>query len=160
MSVKLANNFAEVLKAFNEFQVDYIIVGGYAVIFHGYGRTTGDLDVWVKPEKANKDNLLSAFKNLELSDELNAYISELDFTKPFAVKLGDEPLQIDVFNAITGVKYSEAEKNSIAYQFSDDLEVQFIHLDDLITNKILAGRLKDQADVEELQRIKKYGDKK
>jgi len=156
MSVKLANNFAEVLKVFNACEVEYIIAGGYAVIFHGYGRTTGDLDIWVKPAEENQKKVLAAFKDLKLSTELSDYINGLDFTKPFSVKLGDEPLQIDIFNAITGVKYSEAEKNSISYIFSDNLKVEFIHLDDLITNKMLTGRLKDKADVEELQRIKKY----
>jgi|AntRauTorckE6833_2_1112554.scaffolds.fasta_scaffold03774_2 predicted nucleotidyltransferase len=156
MSVKLANNFAEFLKTFNTCDVDYLIVGGYAVIFYGYGRTTGDLDVWIKPVQENKAPLVSAFKKLELNARLIAYTKDRDFAKPFAMKLGDEPLQVDVFNAITGVEYSEAEKNSAKYSFSDELEVRFIHFDDLITNKMLTGRLKDKADVDELQRIKKY----
>lgn len=45
--MNLAKNFEEILHAFNDSKVDYIIVGGYAVIFHGYGRTTGDLDIWI-----------------------------------------------------------------------------------------------------------------
>jgi hypothetical protein len=58
--MKLANNFSEILNEFNAWGVEYIIVGGYAVIFHGYGRTTGDLDIWVKPMKENKPKLLAA----------------------------------------------------------------------------------------------------
>lgn len=89
---------------------------------------------------------------------MNEYIQECDFTKPFAVKLGDEPIQIDLFNAITGLNYQEAEENSIPYQFSEKLSARFINLNDLITNKMLTGRLKDKADVEQLQKIRKYQD--
>lgn len=155
----LANNFEEVLTVFNDCNVSYLIAGGYAVIFYGYIRTTGDLDIWVKPVRENKEKIISAFKKLEFSSELNEYISGLDITEPFAVKLGDEPLQVDIFNAITGVEYVGAEKKSVAYTFSGNLEVRFIHLEDLITNKMLTGRLKDKADVEELQKIRRHQNK-
>ena len=58
-----------------------------------------------------------------------------------------------MFNAITGVTYADAEKKSIPFKFSEKLESRFIHLHDLITNKMLTGRTKDKADVEELQNI-------
>ena len=150
----LANNFEEVLIAFNKQKVEYMIAGGYAVIFHGYGRTTGDLDIWVKPSPENQKKIIAAFKKLEFPDELIDYIKNIeDFSKPFAVKIGEEPIQVDVFNAITGVSYADAEKKSIPFKFSEKLESRFIHLHDLITNKMLTGRLKDKADVEELQNI-------
>lgn len=152
----LANNFREVLKVFNSCNVDYLIAGGYAVIFHGYGRTTGDIDIWVKPNRNNQKKIISAFKTMDWCSELIDHLHSLDFTKPFSIKLGDEPIQIDIFNAITGVKYKDAEIKSIPYTFSSDLNVRFIHINDLITNKMLTGRLKDQADVEALQKIQKY----
>jgi len=152
----LANNFEEVLIEFNSAKVKYLIAGGYAVIFYGYPRTTGDLDIWIKPDNQNKEKIIQAAKKLNLSTELLKYLSELDFENPFSVKLGEEPLQVDLFNSITGVKYKDAEKRSVPYSFSDKLEVRFIHLDDLITNKMLTGRLKDKADVEELQKIRKF----
>ncbi len=80
-------------------------------------------------------------------------MKKADFTKPFAVKLGNEPLEVDVFNAITGLKYEEAELKNIPYQLSSKLTVRFIHLDDLMVNKMLTGRTKDKADVEELHKI-------
>ncbi len=150
----LANNFEEILIAFNKHKVEYIIAGGYAVIFHGYGRTTGDLDLWIKPTTENQTKIIKAFEKLEFPDELIDYIKKIkDFSKPFAVKIGREPIQIDIFNAITGVNYSEAEKNSIPFKFSTKLESRFIHLHDLITNKMLTGRSKDKADVDELHKI-------
>ncbi len=156
----LANNFEEVLKEFNSCDVDYLIVGGYAVIFHGYGRTTGDIDIWINPASDNKGKIIKAFEKLKWSSELIDYIRKSDFSNPFAVKIGDEPLQVDIFNAITGVNYNEAKKKSIIYKFSGGLVVRFIHLDDLVTNKMLTGRLQDKADVEELQKIIKYRSQK
>jgi hypothetical protein len=156
MSIELANNFEEVLLAFNAFDVNYMIVGGYAVIFHGYPRTTGDLDLWVKPANENKKKIINAFKELKFSRELENYIIQTDFTEPFAVKLGEEPIQIDIFNAITGVKYDNARENAIRYRFSDKLESYFMNLDDLVINKTLTGRLQDKADVDQLQRIDRY----
>lgn len=153
----LANDFEKILIAFNKCKVDYIIVGGYAVVFHGYGRTTGDLDLWVKPSYENKAKIIDALKKLGMPSQIvNTFSAIKDFTLPFAVKIGEVPLQIDIFNAITYVSYAEAEKNAIAFQFSNKLESRFIHLYDLITNKMLTGRLKDKADVDELQRINKY----
>jgi predicted nucleotidyltransferase len=152
----LANNFEEVLKVFNSCDVDYLIAGGYAVIFHGYGRTTGDIDIWISPQPENKERIVRAFEKLVWRPELIDYIRNIDFSKPFAVKVGDEPLQVDIFNAITGINYIEAKNRSIIYKFAGGLEVRFIHLDDLVTNKMLTGRLKDKADVEELQRIRRY----
>ncbi len=156
----LANNFAEVLKEFNSNGVSYLIAGGYAVIFHGYVRTTGDMDIWVKPDSNNKDRLAKALKKLTLSIKLVEYLQDIDFTSPFSVKLGDEPLQMDIFNAVTGLRFKEAFENSIPYQFQDGLEVRFIQLEDLIKNKMLTGRMKDKADVEELQKIRKYRNRK
>jgi predicted nucleotidyltransferase len=154
--MKLANNFEDVLKALNLHHVDFIIVGGYAVIFHGYGRTTGDLDIWVNPIEGNKRKLINAFTDLDYDKRLLDYLHSTDFSKPFAIKLGDEPIQLDIFNAITGVSYEIAAPNSISFKFSEELEARFINLPELIINKMLSGRLKDQADVEELQRISKY----
>jgi len=156
----LANNFAEVLKAFNAFDVEYMIAGGYAVIFHGYVRTTGDLDIWLKPGQENQKKIIKAFRSQNFSSELISHLEGLDFNKAFAVKLGEEPLQVDLFNKISGITYSDAEERSIPYSFSDGLKVRFLHLDDLIANKMLTGRLKDKADVEELQKIRKYHDDK
>lgn len=154
--MKLSGNFEKIIAAFCKCKVDFMIVGGYAVIFHGYGRTTGDLDIWVSSTEENKKKLITAFVQMEYDDEAIKFLNDIDFNKPFDFKVGNDPIAIDIFNSITGVKYEEAIKNSIPYNFSDKLEVRFIHLNDLLVNKMLTGRLKDKADVEELQRIAKY----
>ncbi len=151
--MNLAENFEEILKAFNRFQVDYIIVGGYAVIFHGYGRTTGDLDIWVKPTDENKARIVKAFADMDYDTDGLNQIKNLDFTKAFCFKVGEELFVVDVLNFISGLKYDEAKKQIIQFKYSPDLIVNFIHLQDLVKNKMSTGRLKDLADVEELQKI-------
>lgn len=73
----LANNFEEILIAFNKQKVEYMIAGGYAVILHGYGRTTEDLDIWVKPTSENKKKIIKAFEKLDFPAELIDYISSI-----------------------------------------------------------------------------------
>jgi hypothetical protein len=154
--MKLANNFEEVLRVFNQYQVDFIIVGGYAVTFHGFCRITSDLDIWLNPIEENKQKLIATILNLKYDQKLLDYLNSVDFSKPFAIKMGDEPIQLGVLNAITGVSYEIAAPNSIPFKFSEDLEARFINLPELITNKIQTGRVKDRADIEELQKINKY----
>lgn len=153
MSVNLSDNFEKVLLAFNKHEVEYMIAGGYAVIFYGYGRTTGDMDLWIRPSPENKNKIIDAFNEMQFPKELTEYLVGIDFTKPFAVKIGNDPMQVDIFNAITGVRYDKANKKSKSYKFSSELEVRFIPLEDLIVNKMLTGRLQDKADVEQLQKI-------
>lgn len=112
------------------------------------------MDLWVKPSIENRDKIIRAFEKLKFPNQLIEYINSIkDFSEPFAVKLGDEIIQIDIFNAITGVTYDVAEKNAVLFRFSDKLTCNFISLHDLIVNKTLAGRLKNKADVDELHKI-------
>jgi len=151
--MNLANNFEEILIAFNSAKVQFMLAGGFAVNYHGYNRSTSDLDVWVKPIDENKQNIKNALKKLKFPNGQIALIDSLDFTKPFTFKIGAEPVDIDVFNHITGVNYKEAEINMIPFKYSGKLTVNYISLKDLIVNKMLTGRTKDKLDVEELQKI-------
>jgi hypothetical protein len=98
--MNLAENFEEILSAFNRFEVDFMIVGGYAVIFHGYGRTTGDLDLWVKPCNSNKEKILKAFAFMNYDSDSLSQIENLDFAKPFSFKVGEDLFVVDVLNFI------------------------------------------------------------
>ncbi len=151
-----ADQFEEIIKALTKFQVEFMVAGGYAVNFHGFNRTTGDIDIWVKPINTNKQKIVAAILSLNFSPENISEVLNLDFEKPFAFKLGNEPVDIDIFNFITGVKYIDAEKNMIAYSYSESLIVNYIHLTDLVVNKILTGRPKDKLDVIELQNILRF----
>ena len=131
--------------------VDFIIVGGYSVIFHGYKRTTGDIDVWLKPTNQNKEKLLSVLAE-EFDEDDVKQIATLDFTKHMVFSIGDEPEKIDFLTYINQVSYDEAEALKIIADI-DDLKIPFIHLNHLVLSKFNTGRLKDKADIEMLQKI-------
>jgi predicted nucleotidyltransferase len=135
-------------------KVDFILVGGLAVVFYGYKRTTGDMDIWLKPSEENKRKLISVLKADKIFEEDIQYLESLEFQKPLAFHIGEEPLKIDFLTHISGVNYEEA--NSLKNYFqSDNYQIPIIHLNHLIASKISTGRLKDKADVEELQKINK-----
>lgn len=148
-----ADTFNEVLEAFNKAGVRYIVVGGYAINFHGYERNTSDLDLWVEPSEENKLRILEALNRLDYSLEEVKPIEGFDFTKPFLFRIGEKPNDVEVFNFISGVLYSEADKNKILFSMPDEPEVFFISIRDLVVNKLSTGRQKDKIDVDELQKI-------
>jgi predicted nucleotidyltransferase len=139
------------LKKLLSANVDFIIVGGYSVIFHGYKRTTGDIDVWLKPTNENKEKLLSVLTE-EFDEDDVQQIATLDFTKHMVFSIGDEPEKIDFLTFINQVSYDEAEELKIIADI-DDLKIPFIHLNHLVLSKFNTGRLKDKADIEMLQKI-------
>jgi hypothetical protein len=151
--MSVASNFEEILTLFKKHTVSFMLAGGYAVNFHGYNRSTGDLDIWVQPVEENKKKIIAALQDAGFSSLGIEQINKLDFIQPFSFKIGLEPIDIDVFNHITGVKYEEADKNKISYAYSDNLTVHYISIRDLIVNKMLTGRPKDKVDVEYLQKI-------
>jgi predicted nucleotidyltransferase len=134
--------------------VDFLLIGGYAVIFHGYARSTGDMDIWVRPTNENKRSLSKALEDYgyDLQDLKGLY--EMDFTKHIAFSIGEEPEKIEFINYVNLVSFEEADQNKILYDF-EGLRVPFINLRELILSKMNTGRKKDEADVEELQKINK-----
>lgn len=153
--MKFAGNFSELLSAFYKHNVDFMIVGGYAVNFHGYERNTSDLDIWVKPTKANLNKIGSAIFELGFDEDSVNTVKGFDCNKPFLFHVGSKPDDIEVFNFVTGVKYEDAEPHRIPFKDEDGLQVYFISVRDLILNKMLAGRTQDKLDVEMLQKIQK-----
>ncbi len=147
--------FDRVLKAFTTMQVDFMIVGGFAVNYHGYSRNTSDLDLWIKSDSANQSNICKALRLLSYNEESIELVAKLDFYKPFLFHIADGPNDVEVFNFITGVSYETASNNKVAFNFGEGLFVNFISLNDLLVNKMLTGRNKDIMDVEELQKIEK-----
>ncbi len=146
-------NFDLILSAISNARVEFMIAGGFAVNFHGYNRSTSDMDIWIKPVEKNKLKIFSALRKSGYSVETLHPVLSLDFTKPFSFSVGEEPVDVDIFNHITGVSYAEAEKNKINFKWNNKLDVSFISIRDLMVNKMLTGRTKDKLDVEELQRI-------
>lgn len=138
--------------------VNFIIIGGYSVIFHGYKRTTGDIDIWLKPENENKLKLLPVLKDLGFEDsELNE-VAALDFTKHMVFSIGEPPEKMDFLSHINLVNYDDADKQKVLAEIEGIL-IPFLHLNDLVLSKMNTGRQKDKADIEMLQQIEKAKNK-
>jgi predicted nucleotidyltransferase len=156
--MNLANrSHQEMLFTLLDNDVDFIVVGGYAVIYHGYIRTTGDMDLWLRPTDENKVKLLEVFKRLEFDPEGIEKLAGLDFASIAVFHIGEEPERIDFLTHLQGLNFDEALSRKMIMEIKG-YQVPFLHLNDLITNKLLANRLKDRADVENLQKMTRRKD--
>jgi hypothetical protein len=135
-------------------KIDFILIGGYAVIYHGYGRTTGDMDVWLKPDNENRDKLIPVLETFGILPEDVEHIKKMDFTQVLAFHMDEPPRRVDFLTKIVGLTYAEADKKKVFLPLGE-FQVPVLHLDHLIVNKMISGRAKDKADVEELQKIMK-----
>lgn len=147
----LNKDFKEFIESLRSSGVEFLVVGAHALAAHGKPRYTGDLDIWVKPERENLDRLIKA---------LNAFgfeslgISARDFEEPEAmVQLGYPPARIDLLTSIDGVKFDECFAHRTEIEISGVL-LPVISVDDLIRNKLATARPKDLADVETLRSIR------
>lgn len=149
---KLDSNFADFLKSLNAHQVEYLVVGGYAVGFHGFVRATGDLDIFVRLSVRNAENLIAAYKDFGFDvPELTAAV----FLEPGRiVRIGVPPLRLEVMNAISGVTFDACFDQRVE-ETIDGLRVCFIDRESLLVNKRAAGRPKDLADIDALTRSAK-----
>ncbi len=143
----------EVLDACIKHDVQFLIVGGYAVNFHGFRRTTGDIDLWIKPGNENKIKVLKALNELGIEQGILSQLQEMDFSKHLVFSDGEEPFKIDFMTYISGVTFEEAYSEKIMTEI-DELNIPFIHLNHLVLSKINTGRKKDIIDIEQLQKIK------
>jgi len=140
--------FIDFLKLLNKYKVEYLIIGGIAVNFHGYSRTTGDMDIWIKPSNENGKNLISAIDEFGFDAE---DLKQKDFEKTDVFFLGTPPLRIDVLNKMQGLKFDESytKRKIIEHQ---GVIVNLLNLEDLKVNKLLSGRHKDLDDLENLNK--------
>ena len=144
----LNEDFRDFIKALNQFDVDYILVGGYAVILRGYSRSTGDLDVWVHPTRANFQNLTKALALFGLP--LEAVPEHQFFSSDYDVfSFGLPPSAIEVMTVVKGLDFEETFQNA-TIEILDDVPVRIIHLKQLLQAKKASGRHKDWNDIENL----------
>ena len=140
------------LKRLLEFDVNFILIGGYAVNFHGFNRPTGDMDIWLKPANDNKEKFVKMLLSEGFSEEGISYIADMDFTKPCVFHTGQIPLRIDFLTFINIVQFDEAFSHKVLLPLEDKF-VPVLHINDLILSKMTTDRKKDMLDVEELQKI-------
>ena len=143
----IQKDFRDLLDLFNAQKVEYLIVGGYALAFHGVPRYTGDIDLWVKTSPSNADSIIKALDEFGFGS-LAVSIEDLN-QEDQVIQLGYPPIRIDIMTSIDGVNFDDAYKSSIKTHYGD-ISVQMINREDLITNKRATGRYKDLADIEAL----------
>ena len=149
MSTIFIEDFREFIQSLNDNQVEYMLVGGYAVILHGYRRVTGDMDIWVNRTKENYSRLVKAFSQFGLSVFDMSEEKFLDVESANVFSFGRPPVSIDILTRLKGVEFDNAF--SRAMQFDENgLIVRFIHLNNLIEAKKASGRYKDLDDIEKL----------
>jgi len=140
-------DFKELLESLNNHEVEYVIVGGYALAFHGAPRFTGDLDIFVKPDKSNARRVLDALNDFGFG---SVNLTGDDFSVPDQViQLGVPPIRVDIITSITGVTWEEAWKGKVKGEYGD-VATCYIGLAEFTANKRALGRKKDLADLEAL----------
>ena len=141
-------DFRDMLSCLKGAGAEFIVVGAYALAAHGRPRATGDIDIWVKSSPENAQKVIGAL------EEFGAPLSDLsaaDFTVPdLIVQLGIEPCRIDLLTGVDGLDFDDAWRNKLTLTV-DGLEIFVLSRDDLLKNKIAAGRAKDQGDIAWLQ---------
>lgn len=146
--MELQRDLREFIELLNSANVRYVIVGGYAVAFHGHPRFTGDIDVFVDPAPPNAHLLEGVLRRFGFGD---VGLSAEDFTRADTiVQLGLPPNRIDLITALTGVTFPEAWDQRLEGELGD-LRVSFISKDLLIRNKRATGRTQDLADAEAIE---------
>ena len=145
--MRLPQDFKEFLQLLNDNGVEYLVIGGYAVSFHGYVRPTGDIDIWVESSPENARRLTEVFRGFGFAGAVG---SGLDLSDPSRIyRLGIPPVRIEIMTAIDGVTFLECLPHRIV-QAIDGISIPFIDLDHLKKNKRASGRHKDLDDLEHL----------
>jgi len=141
-------HFRDFIEALNDNKVEYVLVGGMAVILHGYVRGTGDMDVWVNKTKDNYQKLVTAFtqfgmpvfdmtEDAFLGDEFDVW------------GIGVQPVRIEIMTAVKGLAFEDTYKQAQFYN-EDGLQIRFLHLNHLLQAKKAAGRFRDLDDIDQL----------
>ncbi|MEI6816410.1 MAG: hypothetical protein WCL14_07345 [Bacteroidota bacterium] len=151
----ISEPFKEFIDLLNKHNVEYLIVGGYAVGFYGYPRYTGDLDIWIKISDENAERMMKVIlefpapKNLFKKDD---FLNEQPLAGGF---FGKEPFRIDILNSIDGVRFDDCFPHAQKVDF-EGTEMSFIQYSDLKKNKLSTGRTKDKLDIEEIEKKLKW----
>jgi predicted nucleotidyltransferase len=143
----LPSDFKEFLRLLNAHQVEYLLIGGYAVSYHGYPRATADMDIWIAINPANAKKVVDVLREFgfdqpELSPQL--FLKEWQI-----IRLGLPPVRIEIATTISGVNFRDCFAKRILDEL-DGVKVNLIDLKHLKLNKKASGRHSDLADLENL----------
>ena len=145
--IHLPPDFKEFLKLLNAHQVEYLLIGGYAVGYHGYPRATADMDIWIAMNPANAEKIVAVLK--EFGFNLPDLSPELFLKEWQVIRLGVPPVRIEIATTISGVNFSVCYAENVLSEL-DGEQVKVIDLKHLKINKKASGRHQDLADLENL----------
>ena len=143
-------DFQEFIQCLNDAEVEYMLVGGYATIIHGYNRTTGDLDIWVHQTKKNYNRLEKAFEQFQMPVFDMTIKRFLNDRSVDVFSFGRPPVSIDIITNLKGLEFEQVWINVEEKEIDEKVKVKVIHINDLITAKKASNRSKDQDDIEHL----------
>jgi len=146
-TIRLPPDFKEFLKLLNAHQVEYLLIGGYAVGYHGYPRATADMDIWTAMNPANAEKIVAVLKEFGFD---HPELSPETFLKEWQIiRMGVPPVRIELATTVSGVNFSECYDERVV-DVLDGVKVNLISLKHLKANKKASGRHQDLADIENL----------
>ncbi len=143
----LPEDFKDFLRLLNENEVQYLLIGGYAVGYYGYPRATHDMDIWVAVDPENAEKMVDVM--IGFGFEEGSLSKEIFLKSDAVVRLGVPPLRLEVLMSASGVEFHDCYRRSLSVDI-EGVQVKIIHLEDLLANKLAAGRHKDLDDVSNL----------
>jgi hypothetical protein len=144
----LSRDFSEFIELLNEHKVRYLVVGGYAVAFHGYPRYTKDLDVWIEISPENAERVIKALEEFGFGS-LGLRASDFLETDQI-IQLGYPPNRIDMLTTLNQVKFKDCYNARVEVEIQGH-KINFIDLENLKQNKRATGRPQDLADAANLE---------
>lgn len=146
-------DFLDFIQLLIKHEARYLIVGGYAVAFHGSPRFTEDLDIWIEKSEENAERMMAVVKDFGFA---SLGLTKEDFLqKDYITQLGYPPLRIDILNDLANVPFEEAWNNKTVWKVGKGFEINFVGLKALIDAKKTAGRGKDLMDLKNLKKRNK-----
>ncbi|MDO9348233.1 MAG: hypothetical protein Q7T47_03025, partial [Anaerolineales bacterium] len=137
-TIRLPPDFKDFLQLLNSHQVEYLLIGDYAVGYHGYPRATGDMDIWIAIHPQNAEKVVTVLR--EFGFDLPELSVELFLKENQIIRMGVPPVKIDITTTISGVQFDECYAKRIV-DILDDVQVNLINLNHLKANKKASGRL-------------------
>lgn len=142
-------------KALRDSDVEYLLIGGYAINFHGYQRFTGDVDIWLKDTLENRKKLRQAFIDCDMGD--HPMIESMQFIAGWTQFRLNNGLELDILTEMKGLESYTFDECKVMASVADidGVSIPFLHINQLIENKKVINRPKDQSDVQALEELKK-----
>ena len=144
-TTQLPPDFKEFLSLLNSNNVEYLVIGGYAVNYYGYSRATADLDIWIAVSPENSEKVAGVVRDFGFEGAQSQ-----TFLQPRqVVRMGRPPVRLEILTSISGVEFAACYERRLEADLGG-IMVHLIGLEDLRRNKLASGRLKDRLDLEQL----------